>query len=244
MTEILGSGDKYFTTTTPDSVFITAPTTPLITPQTSNSGMEGDTRRAPIMLISPVHSGIPEQELGNSTDIDRSEDDVAPTTGKKPRFSGNMRLSVISESPAREAAGSQEETAALPAASAVKSPLSQEVKHTADPNHAAASQPPPQTAGARPAPTGYIPPPDAINDPFFTDDLVSLHDHQIIGTSPGPTAHILLPSITSQPDDLGHLPSSQEEIVAPPVGAAKSPLSINRNLSTLPSDVRYNIPRS
>ena len=157
-------------------------------------------RRASTVLINPARPGTPEQERGSSTDIERSEDDTASTTGKKPKRSrSNTSLSniftrsasppppqpgalaaaaapsPIAESPAREAAAAQDESAAPPAAGAVKSPLSQEVKlaAAADPDPAAA----PQTA-ASPTPAEYIPPPlidnTATGPGGFTDDLDDL----------------------------------------------------------------------
>lgn len=67
---------------------------------------------------------------------------MATTTGKKPKSSGNTSLSARIESPAREAAGSQEKTVALPVrvAGAPKSPRLQEVKLTADPSPAETAQ--------------------------------------------------------------------------------------------------------
>ena len=166
--------------------------------------MGGAMRRASTVLINPARPGTPEQERGSSTDIERSEDDTASTTGKKPKRSrSNTSLSniftrsasppppqpgapaagaapsPIAESPAREAAAAQDETAAPPAAGAVKSPLSQEVKlaSTADLDPAAASQPQPPSGGS-PTPADYIPPPlidnTATGPGGFTDDVDDL----------------------------------------------------------------------
>ena len=174
------------------------------TPKKWTSRMGGVMRRASTVLINPARPGTPEQERGSSTDIERSEDDTASTTGKKPKRSrSNTSLSniftrsasppppqpgapaagaapsPIAESPAREAAAAQDETAAPPAAGAVKSPLSQEVKlaSTADLDPAAASQPQPPSAGS-PTPADYIPPPlidnTATGPGGFTDDVDDL----------------------------------------------------------------------
>ena len=163
--------------------------------------MGGVMRRASTVLINPARPGTPEQERGSSTDIERSEDDTASTTGKKPKRSrSNTSLSniftrsasppppqpgapaapsPIAESPAREAAAAQDESAAPPAAGAVKSPLSQEVKLAAAADaDSAATAPQPQTAGASATPAEYMPPPlidnTATGPGGFTDDVDDL----------------------------------------------------------------------
>ena len=157
-------------------------------------------RRASTVLINPGRPETPDQDRGSSTDIERSEDDAASTTGKKPKKSrsntslsglfkrapsppppqpgapaegGANQPSPIAESPLREAAASQEET---PVPGAVKSPLSQEVKlaatSSADPDPDPAAQP------LSPTPAGYIPPPlvdnTAGNPGAFIDDVDDL----------------------------------------------------------------------
>ena len=143
-------------------------------------------RRASTALISPGRPETPDQGERTSTDIDR-EDDTASTTGKKPKKSrSNTSLtnlftrsatpppqpatsatpaapqqpSPIAESPAREAAASQEEIAAPVAA---KSPLSQEVT--------------PADATVTSPTAGYVAPPleeDTSNPGAFTDDVDDL----------------------------------------------------------------------
>ncbi|KAF8329903.1 hypothetical protein F5887DRAFT_105021 [Amanita rubescens] len=188
------------------------------------SRMGGVMRRASTALISPARPGTPDQGERTSTDIDR-EDDAVSTSGKKPKKSrSNTSLSniftrsatpppqpaastaaaaphqpsPIAESPAREAAESQEE---ITAPAATKSPLSQEVKppNTSDPQEVVTSP----TAG-------YVAPPleeDTSNPGAFTDDVDDL------------------PSSDPIPDPYAQ-PAAEEDAASPP--PQQSPLPIER----------------
>ena len=119
-------------------------------PTTSPSLMTNEAFQA--MLVNPARSG-------SATDIECSEGVAASATEMKPERSlltailarhaspqPRAHQPTISELPARGNPAYQEGTITLLAAGASKSPLTQEVKVTADPNHVGATAPHPRTA--------------------------------------------------------------------------------------------------